>query len=95
MRFGARKVEADALVVQPEAGRKLCRDAILRYVPADAPERYARRLAAERRRAQPQSTAYSVGPCHERGLRDATRPPPEGATNRRRGQELQHKEKLQ
>ena len=39
-RFGARKVEANALVVRPDAGRKLCRDAILRHVPADAVDRY-------------------------------------------------------
>src|SRR5262249_47821811 len=32
-RFGARKVEANALVVRPEAGRELCRQAILRHVP--------------------------------------------------------------
>ena len=31
--FGARKVEANALVVRPEAGRRLCREAIRRYVP--------------------------------------------------------------
>jgi hypothetical protein len=50
--FGARKVEANALVVRPEAGRKLCRDAILKYVPADAIERYEQRLASEQRKAQ-------------------------------------------
>ena len=32
-RFGARKVEANALVVRPAAGRELCRQAILKYVP--------------------------------------------------------------
>jgi hypothetical protein len=41
--FGARKVEANALVVRPEAGRKLY-DAILRHVPAAAIKKYARRL---------------------------------------------------
>jgi hypothetical protein len=46
--FGARKVEANALVARPEAGRQLCRDAILRYVPGDAVERHRRRLADER-----------------------------------------------
>jgi hypothetical protein len=50
--FGARKCEANALVVRPEAGRNLCRDAILRYVPADAVERYERRIASEQRKAQ-------------------------------------------
>jgi hypothetical protein len=49
-RFGVRKCEANALVVAPHVGRQLCRDAILQYVPADAPERYRRRLAVERRR---------------------------------------------
>jgi len=43
-RFGARKVEANALVTRPEAGRELCRQAILRYVPADAIARYERKL---------------------------------------------------
>jgi hypothetical protein len=33
--FGARKVEANALVVRPEAGRQLCLDAIRRYIPDD------------------------------------------------------------
>jgi hypothetical protein len=42
--FGARKVEANALVVRPEAGRKLCRDAILRYVPQTAVAKFQRRL---------------------------------------------------
>jgi len=31
--FGARKVEANALVVRPEAGRRLCLNAIRRYIP--------------------------------------------------------------
>ena len=39
-RFGARKVEANALVVRPEAGRELCRQAILKYVDASAAEDY-------------------------------------------------------
>jgi hypothetical protein len=42
--FGARKVEANALVVRPEAGRKLCRDAILKYVPPTAVTKFERRL---------------------------------------------------
>lgn len=32
------------LVVLPEIGRQLCRDAILRFIPADAPEKYRRTL---------------------------------------------------
>ena len=42
--FGVRKCEANALVAEPEFGRELCRDAILEYVPADAVERYERKL---------------------------------------------------
>lgn len=42
--FGVRKCEANALVVVPEIGRQLCRDAILRFIPADAPENYRRKL---------------------------------------------------
>jgi hypothetical protein len=34
--FGVRKCEANALVVEPEAGRRLCREAILEHIPADA-----------------------------------------------------------
>jgi len=37
-RFGARKVEANALVVRPQQGRQLCRDAILKYVDPDGIE---------------------------------------------------------
>jgi hypothetical protein len=47
-RFGERKVEANALVVRPDAGRQLCRDAILRYLPEDAPARYREALAPHR-----------------------------------------------
>ena len=47
-RFGVKKCEANALVVEPEAGRALCRDAILEHVPADALERYQRNLARVR-----------------------------------------------
>jgi hypothetical protein len=43
-RFGERKVEANALVVRPDAGRELCRQAILTYLPEDAPERYRESL---------------------------------------------------
>jgi hypothetical protein len=43
-RFGVRKVEANALVVRPDAGRELCRQAILKYLPEDAPEKYRERL---------------------------------------------------
>jgi hypothetical protein len=42
--YGARKVEANALVVRPEAGRELCRQEILKYVSEDAPQSYRDRL---------------------------------------------------
>jgi hypothetical protein len=53
-KFGARKVEADALLKVPELGRELCRQAILKYVSATAPRRYHAKLKpvrAEMRRA--------------------------------------------
>jgi hypothetical protein len=49
-RFGVRKCEANALVVAPEIGRELCREAILQHVSADAPERYGERLEVEHAR---------------------------------------------
>jgi hypothetical protein len=48
--FGVRKCEANALVVEPDLGRQLCRDAILRFIPADAAARYSRRLKRARLR---------------------------------------------
>ena len=48
--FGVRKCEANALVVEPEVGRRLCRDAILEHIPADAVERYERKLERVRKR---------------------------------------------
>jgi hypothetical protein len=50
--FGVRKCEANALVVEPEVGRQLCRDAILEHVPADAVQRYERRLDRVRKQLQ-------------------------------------------
>jgi hypothetical protein len=47
-RFGARKVEANALVARPDAGRELCRQAILRYVPDTALADYEQRLQVHR-----------------------------------------------
>ncbi len=44
--YGARKVEANALVVRPEAGRELCQQAILKYVNDDAPQGYQDRLGS-------------------------------------------------
>jgi hypothetical protein len=43
-KYGARKVEADALLKVPELGRELCRKAILKYVPVGAPRRYLNKL---------------------------------------------------
>lgn len=46
--FGARKVEANALIVRPEEGRGLCRQAILKYLPETAPHDYEQRLQPHR-----------------------------------------------
>src|SRR6516164_9129335 len=51
-KFGVRKVEANALVICPEAARELCRRAILKYVSVSAIEKYRRRLAREQRKVQ-------------------------------------------
>jgi hypothetical protein len=45
---GAWKVEANALVARPQAGRDLCRRAILKYLDLDGIRRYEERLAAVR-----------------------------------------------
>jgi hypothetical protein len=50
--FGSRKVEANALIVRPEAGRALCRQSILRYVSQSAVDAYRRRLSVEQRKVQ-------------------------------------------
>jgi hypothetical protein len=49
-RFGVRKCEANALVVAPDLGRELFRNAILEHVPEDVPVRHRERLDAERER---------------------------------------------
>jgi hypothetical protein len=51
-KFGIRKVEANALVVCPEAARALCRQAILKYVSLSALEKYRRRLVTEQRKVR-------------------------------------------
>jgi hypothetical protein len=48
--IGARKCEANALVVAPDVGRGLCRRAILEHVPPEAPDAYRGRLAFDRER---------------------------------------------
>jgi hypothetical protein len=45
---GARKVEANALVTRPEAGRQLLRDTIAEYLDLDAPAAYERSLESAR-----------------------------------------------
>jgi hypothetical protein len=43
--YGPRKVEANALVVAPDAGRALCRDAILRWLQDEsAPDAFTTQL---------------------------------------------------
>jgi hypothetical protein len=51
-KFGKRKVEANALVVRPEAGRRLCRDAIERYIDQDAVAEWEQQLEDERERCK-------------------------------------------
>src|SRR5262249_8179522 len=51
-KFKTRKVEANALVVRPAAGRKLCRDAILRYVPRRAITKFERQLDLRQEQAR-------------------------------------------
>jgi hypothetical protein len=46
--FGGRKCEANALIIRPEEGRELSRQAILKYLPEDAPSRYEARLEVPR-----------------------------------------------
>jgi hypothetical protein len=51
-RFGARKVEANALVVRPEAGRRLCLNAIRRYIPDDLLSDFETRREVARQEAR-------------------------------------------
>jgi hypothetical protein len=50
--FGARRCEANALVVRADAGRELCRAAILRHVLESALEDYERRLEEHQEQAR-------------------------------------------
>jgi hypothetical protein len=45
--FGRRKCEANALVVQPIAGRELCRQAIMKYISTEGIRQYEAALAEE------------------------------------------------
>lgn len=47
-RYGARKVEANALVIRPISGRKLCLDAIHQFISKDELDSYEEQLASER-----------------------------------------------
>jgi hypothetical protein len=51
-RYGVLKVEANALVVRPDAGRQLCRDAIHKYLDLDRIPEFEAALAAERERVK-------------------------------------------
>jgi hypothetical protein len=57
-RFGARKVEANALVVRAEAGRELCRE---RYVPTNAGMEYEGVLQIEREKVREAVAALLMG----------------------------------
>ena len=58
---GARKVEANALVIRPAEGRELCRQAIERYLPADAQHRYQARLERVREELRQAIASRLVG----------------------------------
>jgi hypothetical protein len=57
-KYGKRKVEANALVVRPEAGQQLCREAIEKHLDLAAIAEYERSLAEQRqqvRKAMPEA----------------------------------------
>jgi hypothetical protein len=51
-KYGARKVEANALVARHEAARELCREAILKYIDEDGIERYEEELEEEQQKVR-------------------------------------------
>ena len=51
-KFGARKVEANALVVRPAAGRRLCQNAIRQYVPDNMLSDFEERREVARKEAR-------------------------------------------
>lgn len=69
-RFGARKVEANALVVAATAGRELCRSALLKYIETDPILEWRSRLDLARvelrqhfvESVKAQATAWEVRP---------------------------------
>ena len=46
--YGIRKCEANSLVVRPDQGRQLCRDAVNKYISPDAPAQYEERMEIDR-----------------------------------------------
>lgn len=50
--YGARKVEANALVVIPDEARQMCREAILKYVDQDEVDAHAEHIDAEREKVR-------------------------------------------
>lgn len=51
-RFGEQKVEADALVTRPQAGRDLCENAILKYIDLDGVEEFEEERRQKRQEMQ-------------------------------------------
>src|SRR5262249_38102898 len=47
--YGKRKCEANALVVQPEGGRRLCEEAVAKYLDQGGIKRYERWLKKQRK----------------------------------------------
>jgi hypothetical protein len=64
-RFGARKVEANALVARPEAGRELCRQAILKHVPEASVADYRDRLRVKRMELRQEILGLLGGARHD------------------------------
>lgn len=50
-KYGKRKVEANALIVRPEAAEQLMRDTLAEYIPVDWPQQHVKRNAKARRAA--------------------------------------------
>ena len=72
--YGVRKVESDALLKVPEIGRELCRQAILKYVPANAAAALSAKLTPVRANCAASSIACCAG--GGRGARYDRKPAP-------------------
>jgi hypothetical protein len=59
--FGVRKVEANALVVRPQEGRRLCEAAIKRYLPENARGDYEDALEIEREKVRTEIARLLAG----------------------------------